>query len=203
MPTRRALRKSSGQGTKGARAEVITQALNDQREKFRAFLVTRVGSEADAEDILQAGLTKAFRHAEDLREDDKAVAWFYRLLRNAVTDHYREKGALRHRDEALAKMVQASEAGSEPPEAWAKAICGCLGSVISTLPPEQAELLRQVELEGAGIGATAREMDLTANHASVILHRARKRLRERLETFCGACADGACLDCNCAPEKES
>ena len=73
------------------------------------------------------------------------------------------------------------------------------GSVVGTLKPQHAELLRRVDLNGESVQDAARALKLTPNNASVTLHRARKELRSRLEAFCGACAEGACLDCNCAP----
>ena len=82
-------------------------------------------------------------------------------------------------------------------------MCACLGSVVDTLKPAQAELLRRVDLNGEPVQDAAHALKMTANSASVTLHRARKELRVRLEAFCGACADGACLDCNCDPVPEN
>ncbi len=71
--------------------------------------------------------------------------------------------------------------------------------MVDTLKPQHAELLRRVDLKGEPAQAAARALKMTPNSASVTLHRARKELRIRLEVFCGACAEGACPDCNCAP----
>jgi len=48
----------------------------------------------------------------------------------------------------------------------------------------------------------AKALQMTANHASVTLHRARAELRKKLQEFCASCADGACLDCDCGPVPE-
>lgn len=71
---------------------------------------------------------------------------------------------------------------------------------MNTLKPQHAALLRRVDLNGESVQDAAKALKMTANNASVILHRARKELRTRLEAFCGACADGACLDCDCGPD---
>lgn len=182
------------------RTERIAQTLNAHREVFKAFLVARVGSEAEAEDILQNGLLKALRHAEDIADAGKAVAWFYRLLRNAVIDHYRGRGAVKRRDAALGTMLQAlGEDVAAAPPGWEAQLCVCLGNVIGSLKPRYAELLRRVELEGETVNAAARALGITPGNASITLHRARRELRDQLRVFCGACADGACLDCDCAP----
>lgn len=187
-----------------SRADRIALELNNQREAFKAFLVARVGSEAEAEDILQNGLVKALRSADAISTDGKASAWFYRLLRNAIVDHYRNKGARRRRDEALGDMLHAlnEDVGSPPPE-WEARICACVGGVIESLGGKQADLLRRVDLAGEPVQAVAKDLGMTPNNASVTLHRARQKLREKLEAFCGACADGACLDCTCAREADA
>ena len=173
-------------------------ALLAQRDAFKAFVASRIGNDADAEDLLQQGLVKAIQHAGELKDSDRAVAWFYQLLRNVIVDHARSRQAARRRDDAWASDPTAPAAARERAEAE-KAICGCFAQLIPTLKPAHAELLRRVELEGETVSAAAAAVGITANNASVTLHRARAELRKRLEQFCGSCADGACLDCDCGP----
>lgn len=180
------------------RTDQIAQALNAQREAFRAFLVARVGSAAEADDILQNNLLKALQRSGDLQDDAKLTAWFYQMLRNAVIDHYRSRAAGRRRNDTLGTTLAALGEDIAPPD-WEAQLCGCLGSVVDTLKPAHAELLRRVELNGESVQDAARALKITPNSASVTLHRARKELRDKLRAFCGACADGACLDCDCAP----
>lgn len=186
-----------------ARADTLARELNAQRNAFKAFLTARVGSAAEAEDILQNGLLKAVQRAGEIQDDTKLTAWFYQLLRNAIVDHYRARGARRRRDDALGTLVASLGDDVAPaPKAWEARLCGCLGPVVDTLKPPYAELLRRVDLNGESVQAAARDLKMTPNNASVTLHRARKELRTRLVAFCGACAEGACLDCNCAPVPE-
>jgi RNA polymerase sigma-70 factor (ECF subfamily) len=183
-----------------ARSDRLARELNDQRDAFKAFLVSRVGSEAEAEDILQNGLLKAVQRAGELQDDARLTAWFYQLLRNAIVDHHRARGSRRRREDALGALVASlGEDVVTPPRDWDAQICACLGSVVKTLKPAHAELLQRVDLNGESVQAAARALKMTPNNASVSLHRARKELRIRLETFCGACAEGACLDCDCQP----
>ena len=62
--------------------------LVENHRSFLRFLEHRVGSREVAEDILQTAFGRAVDHAGELR-DESVVAWFYRVLRNAVTDHFR------------------------------------------------------------------------------------------------------------------
>ena len=69
--------------------EAIAQLVKGHRE-FLAFLERRVESRAVAEDILQTAFTRGLERGGDVK-DEKVVAWFYRVLRNAVIDHYRQR----------------------------------------------------------------------------------------------------------------
>jgi RNA polymerase sigma factor (sigma-70 family) len=171
----------------------VASALLAHRRAFKAFLVARVGNEADADDLLQAGLIKAVERAGDLKDGEKSVAWFYRILRHAVIDHARSRGAARKRDDAWAAdtVTLADDAEAD------RVLCGCFEDLLPSLKPAHAELIRRVDLEGHSVAATAAALGLTANNASVTLHRARAELRTKLLEFCGSCAGGACLDCDC------
>jgi RNA polymerase sigma-70 factor (ECF subfamily) len=169
----------------------ITATLLAHRQVFKAFLVSRVGNEADAEDLLQNGLVKALQRAEEIKDGQKAVAWFYQVLRNVIIDHVRSRGAAARRDDAWA-----SEAGVESVDSETeRQICACFEKLLPALKPAHAELLRRVELHGEPVAQAATGLGITANNASVSLHRARAELRRRLVDFCGDCA---CLDnCEC------
>ena len=174
-------------------AEIVARLVGEHR-RFLAFLEPRVGSRSAAEEILQAAFVRGFEKAESLRDGERAVAWFYRLLRNAVVDHYRRRAAEtraieRHAAEALA------EEGLEPE--LERALCQCVDSLLGTLKTEYAELLRAVDLQGLRVEDAARAAGITTNNAGVRLHRARQALRRRLEETCGTCTEHGCLDCSC------
>lgn len=137
-----------------------------------------------AEDILQDGFVRA---------EESAVAWFYRLLRNALVDHFRRRAT---EDRALAAVATESAT----PEADAElheTICACIRDLIETLKPEYAAALRRVELEGEKVDAFSRSVGITATNASVRLHRAREALRRRVIESCGTCVAHGCRDCEC------
>ncbi|MFT3783203.1 MAG: sigma-70 family RNA polymerase sigma factor [Nibricoccus sp.] len=168
-----------------------------QREKFKTFLAARLhGSHADAEDLLQNSLAKALEKAPALRDSEKLVAWFYQILRNAVVDHVRSRRATQIREEKW------TNENASPNDAEKQQICVCFQRLLPTLKPRDAELLRRAELEDQNISEVAAAMNLTANHASVALSRARAALRAKLVQFCGSCAEETCLDCDCSPDEQ-
>jgi RNA polymerase sigma factor (sigma-70 family) len=175
----------------------LPPALLAHRREFKAFLAARLGNDADAEDVLQNGLVKALQHAGALKQGERAVPWFYQLLRNAVIDHARSRNAANCREQAWATQTATLRDDAEVH----RQICGCFEKFLPALKPLQAELVRRVELQEQPVATAARELGLTPNQASVTLHRARAGLRQRLIEFCGDCR---CLDqCDCGEAPTS
>ena len=160
--------------------------------KFLNFLTARVEDRAAAEDILQSAYLKAVEHGSEIREDESTVAWFYRILRNAITDHYRRRAARTNAHEAFAAETPVSYETEV-----AQTACACIGDVIRDLKSGYRTAIEQVDLGGVTVEAFAQSQQTSANNASVRLHRARKAVAKKLTTVCGACAKHKCLDCTC------
>jgi RNA polymerase sigma-70 factor (ECF subfamily) len=162
--------------------------------EFLSFLERRVGSRELAEELLQQVYVRGIDRGGALRDDESAVAWFYRVLRNAVVDHARRNGTA---DRALRRWAD-ELAGSHPmDESLHRTVCTCVAKLVATLKPEYAAALKAVDLEDKTLGDFAKQAGITPNNASVRLHRARAALGERLRTSCGTCATHGCLDCSC------
>jgi RNA polymerase sigma-70 factor (ECF subfamily) len=171
--------------------EVVHRLVAAHRD-FLAFLEPRVPTRAAAEEILQAAFVRAMERGGGIRDEDSAVAWFYRLLRIALTDFYRRRAA---EDRALSALADSLPEVPEPE--LSEAICRCLGSLLPTLKDEYADALRRVDLEGQSLAAAAEALAVTKNNMTVRLHRAREALRRQVERSCGTCAVHGCLDCTC------
>jgi RNA polymerase sigma factor (sigma-70 family) len=175
----------------------IVGILVDGHRTFLAFVERRVGSRAAAEEILQDAFVKGIERAGAVRDEESVVAWFYRVLRNAIVDHHRRRGA---EVRALERHAREAPAEAEDPE-LARAACACVAGLAGTLKPEYAEILRAVDVEERGVPAVAAELGITANNAGVRLHRARQALRRQVERACGTCAEHGCLDCTCGAPR--
>jgi RNA polymerase sigma factor (sigma-70 family) len=172
----------------------VIDVLVANHRRFSAFLEGRVGRAEDAEDILQDAFLKSVAKGSTLRENESVVAWFYRVLRNTLADHYRHRAA----EGRVARRVMSFSPGAEKPDpAVERTICQCVRELLPTLRGDYAILLRRVDLEDEGIADVASDTGLTPNNIRVRLHRARKALRKQLEVSCGICADHGCLDCTC------
>jgi RNA polymerase sigma-70 factor (ECF subfamily) len=164
----------------------------DNHARFLAFLEKRVASREEAEDILQSAFVRSLERGAALRNEESATAWFYRLLHNALVDHYRRRDVEKR---ALTELRLAGEGAVDAD--LMRTVCECVAALATTLKPEYASALQRVEVEGASLEAFAREQGITANNAGVRLHRARLALRRQVARSCGACAAHGCLDCAC------
>jgi len=173
-------------------ASATTAALAQQHSRFLQFLRARVGDPATAEDILQAAYLKAIERGSQLRETESSVAWFYRILRNAVVDHYRQQAAhLRAMNQWLTDWKEDYEPAVAPE------VCACIVEALHILKPEYRAAIEKVDLGGESVEAFARAQRTTANNASVRLHRARKAIAKQITAICGTCATHKCIDCTC------
>lgn len=174
---------------------VLVDTLVANHQRFLAFLEQRMGSHADAEDLLQDAFVKGLERGRQLDDPDSAVAWFYRLLRNALTDWYRHRGV---EDRAHARFAAREDLVDDPPDAELfDTVCRCALELAPTLKAEYAEALRRVELDGIAVKDYAIEAGISANNAAVRLHRAREALRTRVIEACDSCTEHGCLDCTC------
>lgn len=173
----------------------VLKALVENHHRFLAFLEKRVGSRQEAEDILQDGFVKALERSGGLKQESSVIPWFYRLLRNAVTDYYRQRGA---ETRALAEAGGREDTSIEMDDtALHETVCGCVLGLLETLKPEYASALKAVDVLETPVSEYAKELGITSNNAAVRLHRAREALRKQVIRCCGTCTTHGCEDCRC------
>ena len=174
-------------------------ALVANHRRFLAFLERRVGNRADAEEVLQAAFVRAIEHGADVHDDERLVAWFYRVLRNAITDHARRQRA---GERALAGRAEDDAAAADVDQE--RTVCGCIGELANLLPAAQADLIRRIDLEGADSAEVAQTLGISQGNLRIRLHRARAALRNEVLQSCMTCAEHGCRDCTCGqPPRKS
>jgi len=176
------------------------QRLVDSHRQFLAFLESRVESRAVAEDILQSAFVRGLERGADVRDEESVVAWFYRVLRNAVIDHYRHRASTERALEGWGKEFVAHVT----PEADLKEeICGCISGLLDTLKPDYRDALRIIDIEEGSLADLAAKAGITSGNAAVRVHRARQALLKQVRVACGSCAEHGCLDCHCVAAESS
>lgn len=173
--------------------------LMENHRRFLAFLLRRVPTREIAEDILQDAFVRGLTKPPALKASESVVAWFYRVLRNAIVDYYRHAGVETRAIERYAAETDDTVAPSD--QELFDAVCDCVESLVRTLKPEYATAITRVNLEGLSPTAFAAELGISANNAGVRLHRAHRALRDRVIQVCNTCADHGCSPCSCRPNR--
>ena len=178
----------------------VLRVLLDNHARFLGFLERRVGSRDEAEDILQEAFVRSLHRAPSLPDAESVTVWFFRVLRNALTDHYRRQGA---RGRAIDRLTAETEPSATPDSELEAVVCACVLNLVETLKPEYGAAIRRVDLDGVSVRGYAEEVGVTPGNAGVRVHRAREALRRQLARSCGTCLEHGCMDCTCRSGSEA
>jgi RNA polymerase sigma factor (sigma-70 family) len=173
--------------------EVLATTLLANLGAFQSFARSRLRDEQLAADAVQESLLRALKASGKLSHDQNLVAWFYRILRNVLADLQRQRS---REGEALAEFAE--EMGvRDRDDALEDVACRCLRGLLDTLPNDYSRVIELADLRSQPLEIVANEIGISKNNAKVRLHRARRKLRDRLIQTCGICSKHGCLDCTC------
>jgi RNA polymerase sigma-70 factor (ECF subfamily) len=146
----------------------------------RALSLTRNG--ADAEDLVQETLLKAYRSFHTLGEDPRLLAWLTCIMRNAWINSHRASS--RRPTEELSGDVDDLEGGRGAPSAEHVALHGvpspALASALSALPESMRQTMYYFAVEGLSCREVATVMGVPPGTVMSRLHRSRRHLRDAL-----------------------
>jgi RNA polymerase sigma-70 factor (ECF subfamily) len=183
----------------GSTEENLVAFLDESRDHVLTFIESKGVDSERAEDLLQTSLLKALRAADDLRDEEKLVSWFYQIVRHAITDARRRKA----REEKYRMKYEAQHDDGELKEAMdpedEAMICRCFRALLPTLKEEYRVMIEEMELGDRDPEEMARHLGITRNNLNVRRHRARRQLRQRLEALCTWCPEHGYDDCGCPP----
>jgi RNA polymerase sigma-70 factor (ECF subfamily) len=170
-----------------------TQQLWSQfGERLRHFIVRRVDSEADADDILQDVFLRIHRHAGTVERQERLVSWLFQVTRNAIADYYRSPGRRRELPAGMAhdlehgaidamrrvEVLDSSDPGAQ------RELAACLGPMVAQLPPLYQEAVRLADLEGLPQREAAARAGITLSGMKSRVQRGRQALRQILDACC-------------------
>ena len=177
--------------------EKVETYLLDNVHEFVGFARKRLGDPELAADAVQESLLKALKAADQIRDEDNARAWFYRILRRTIIDLYRRRDA---RDRALAELEHKLD--SPPDKEEERIVCACMERLLPTMNPQYALLIKRLDFNEEAPDTVAASLGISRNNLNVRLHRARQQLKRRLEENCRVCAKHGCLDCQCGTDAK-
>jgi RNA polymerase sigma-70 factor (ECF subfamily) len=166
-----------------------------------------VATAAAAEEAVQETWVAVITGIDRFEQRASLKTWLYRILINVA----RSKGVREHRSVPFASLADEldqdepavdptrfvgagdARAGSwaAPPVPWdeeperrllAAETLAVVEAAIATLPPHQARVLRLRDLEGWASPEVCNALDLSETNQRVLLHRARAKVRQALES---------------------
>ena len=166
-------------------------------DDLRRFIRRRVADDHLADDLLQETFLRIHRSIAQLTGANHLAAWVYRIARNVVHDHYRQ----RNDDVSLIETdpAAADEESSRLPThvgAW-------LDEIVRKLPEPYREAVRLSDIDGVPQREVAERIGLSHSGAKSRVQRGRLMLKEVLEQCCVFHFDrrGNLMDCDPKPDR--
>lgn len=156
-----------------------TQQIWDEfNTALRAFIRRRVEDDHVADDLLQDVFIRIHSKLDSVADEDRLVAWLYRIARNVVTDYYRRQSdATLDQGETVTDRDTGDENLNEQVGQW-------LGNLVIHLPDEYREAIMLSELNGVRQTEIAERIGLSASGTKSRVQRGRKMLKEMLLQCC-------------------
>ena len=176
--------------------EIITRVLSgdqqafallvDQYQNYVYTLVLRmIKSREDAEEVAQDVFVKAYRSLKDFRGDSKFSTWLYTIANTSSITFLRKKKLEVHSldNDKVFEVADSVDSGFRANLVEQKSRQTMVNSAIALLSPEDAELITLFYKNEQSLQEIAAILKIEANAVKVRLHRARTRLKEKMETF--------------------
>jgi RNA polymerase sigma-70 factor (ECF subfamily) len=161
------------QSRAGDRA-AFDQLVERHRRDVLASALGLLGNRDDAEEAVQEAFVRAWEGLESLRDPARFKAWLGGVLYRLCIDRLRGVARERRRDRRASRPVSIPDEASQVVEA-------SLG-----LPDDYRHALVLFYLHELTLSELADALGITEVNAKVRLHRARRMLRERLESRGGS-----------------
>ena len=176
-------------------SEIIGKVLSGEQQAY-ALLVNRYQSyvftlalrftknREDAEELSQDIFIKAYRSLSDFRGTAKFSTWLYTIVNNTCISFLRKKKLEVHSldNEKLFEVADNQDSGMRANMIEQKSKIAMVNKAIALLGPDDAEIITLFYKAEQSLEEIAGILGLETNTAKVRLHRARTRLKEKMET---------------------
>ncbi len=175
--------------------EIISQVLSGEYQAY-AGLVNRyqgyvftltlrmVKNREDAEEVAQDVFIKAYKYLADFKGASKFSTWLYTIVNNTCISFLRKKKLDIHSldNEKVFEMANNRDSGMKADTVEQKSRQAMVNKAISLLNPDDAQIITLFYKAEQSLEETAQVLGIETNAAKVRLHRARTRLKEKMET---------------------
>ena len=175
--------------------ELISKVLSGDHQAY-AGLVNRyqnyvftltlrmLKNREDAEEVAQDVFIKAFKYLADFRGASKFSTWLYTIVNNTCISFLRKKKLEIHSldNEKVFEVADSMDSGFRANLVEQKSRQSMVHNAIGLMGPDDAEIITLFYKSEQSLEEIAQILGLEVNTAKVRLHRARTRLKEKMET---------------------
>lgn len=175
--------------------EIISKVLDGDHQAY-AGLVSRyqnyvftlamrfTRNREDAEEVSQDIFIKAYRSLADFRKESKFSTWLYTIVNTTCITFLRKKRLETHSldHEKVFEVADSQDSGFRANLVEQKSRLGMVNSAIQMLNTDDAQIITLFYKGEQTLEEIAKVLGIEVNTAKVRLHRARARLKERMET---------------------
>jgi RNA polymerase sigma factor (sigma-70 family) len=176
--------------------EIIKQVLSGDQQAY-AGLVNRyqnyvftltvrlIKNREDAEEIAQDIFVKAYRSLSDFRGESKFSTWLYTIVNTTCITFLRKKRLQTHSldNEKVFEAADSVDSGLRANQVEQKSRLNMVNSAIALLSADDAEIITLFYKAEQSLEEIGKILGLDPKTAKVRLHRARQRLKEKMETY--------------------
>jgi len=167
------------QGEQNAYAELV----NRYQSYVFTLILRMVKSREDAEEIAQDVFVKAYRSLADFRGESKFSTWLYTITNTTSITFLRKKKLEVHSldNEKVFEVADNKDSGFRANLIEQKSRVNMVNEAIAMLSPDDAEIITLFYKAEQNLEEISRILRLETNTVKVRLHRARARLKEKME----------------------
>jgi RNA polymerase sigma factor (sigma-70 family) len=162
-------------------------ALLVERYKSYVFTLTLrfIKSREDAEEVSQDIFVKAYRSLADFKGTAKFSTWLYTIVNTTCITFLRKKRLdIRSLDdEKTFEVADNQDSGFRANQVEQKSRLNMVNQAIALLSPDDAEIITLFYKNEQSLEEIGQILGLEVNTAKVRLHRARTRLKEKMERY--------------------
>lgn len=157
-------------------------------ERYQNYVFTlalrMVKNREDAEEVAQDAFIKAYKYLANFRGESKFSTWLYTIVNNSGITFLRKKKLTVHSldNEAVLERASSMDSGMRADQVEHKSKQAMVNSAIALLSRDDAQIITLFYKAEQSLEETAQVLGIEVNAAKVRLHRARTRLREKMET---------------------
>jgi len=174
--------------------EIISKVLKGEQNayaelvnRYQAYVFTLVfrmiKSREDAEEVAQDVFIKAYRSLADFRGESKFSTWLYTIANTTSITFLRKKKLDVHSldNEKVFEVADSKDSGLRANLVEQKSRVNMVNEAIAMLSPDDAEIITLFYKAEQNLEEISRILRLETNTVKVRLHRARTRLKEKME----------------------